>query len=66
MPRYKPGDKVTCQSSGEINQPMEIVGLCPWNNSSGRVTVYLVSGTHRKGNTLQITLEEGVLEPWDR
>lgn len=63
MPRFKPGDLVTCSESLEITQPMTIVGLNPWHNDP-RTVVYYVQGLHtKKGNTLQITLEEGILQP---
>lgn len=63
MPRFKPGDLVTCSESHEITQPMTIVGLNPWFDSS-RVLVYHVQGVHtKKGNTLQISLDERILKP---
>jgi hypothetical protein len=60
--KYKPGDKVTCDLSEEIEQPMEIVGRNLWYTDPG-IIIYYVKGKHKKrGNELTITLSEGVLK----
>mgnify|MGYP006291727247 CR=1 FL=1 len=59
--KYKIGDKVICNESHEIEQPMEIVGRNKWFTDD-KIIVYYVKGKHKKkGNELIINLEEGIL-----
>lgn len=60
-PKYNPGDKVYCKESHEINQPMEIVGLNRWFDSSMNPIVYYVKGTHKRGSEIIVTLTENIL-----
>jgi prophage tail gpP-like protein len=54
-----------CKWSEEIEQPMKVKGLHPWNNIDGRLYIYEVTGTHRKKkNTLSVTLMESQLAPY--
>lgn len=63
MPRFKPGDVVTCSECHELQQPLTVVGLNPWYDSHRPPYVYHVKGVHKRGNELTISLTEGILEP---
>lgn len=59
--KFKIGDKVCCDDSEELEQPMEIIGRNLWFTNSENV-VYYVKGKHKKrGNELIVTLSEGIL-----
>lgn len=56
--KFKIGDKVCCNDSEEIEQPMEIVGRNLWYTNPD-IVIYYVKGRHKKkGNELIVNLSE--------